>query len=208
MRTRRTQYTHLEILRSPEIQQQIAKDAKLARRIDNRFHSPMKKGNKEGNRKTNNPLERTSKTAATRRLDFGDVKEGQARALAQAQAGGISVVAAVEQSKVHSESEEDSEAKEANEPENWVGEVAPSSISKRLRSLFKTRVDAQVADKVEELEQAPVVPRDISELVGNAGANIAQVIPAHLRQEFSASVVIIAYERSEVRGTEVYEKNR
>ena len=189
MRTRRTQYTHLEILRSPEIQNQIANDAKLARRIDNRFHSPMKKGNKEGNRKTNNPLERTSKTAATRRLDFGDVKEGQARALAQAQAGGISVMAAVDQSKVHSESEEDSEAKEANEPENWVGEVAPSSISKRLRSLFKTRVDAQVADKVEELEQAPVVPRDISELVGDAGANIAQVIPAHLRQEFSASVV-------------------
>ncbi len=44
---------------------------------------------------------------------------------AQAQAGGISVVAAVEQSKAHSESEEDSGAKEANEPENWVGEVAP-----------------------------------------------------------------------------------
>ena len=51
------------------------------------------------------------------------------------------------------------------------------------------RVDAQVADKVEELEQAPVFPRDISDSVGDARANIAQMIPAHLRQEFSASVV-------------------
>ncbi len=66
MRTRRTQYTHLEILKSPEIQLQIANDAKLARRIYNRFHSPIKKGNKEGNRRTHNPLEKTSKTAAHR----------------------------------------------------------------------------------------------------------------------------------------------
>jgi hypothetical protein len=55
-----------------------------------------------------------------------------------------------------------------------AGEAAPRSSNKRLRSLFKTRVDAQVADKVEELEQAPVVPRDhISDSVGDARANIA-----------------------------------
>ncbi len=36
--------------KTPEIQQQIANDARLARQISNRFHSPIKKGNKEGNR--------------------------------------------------------------------------------------------------------------------------------------------------------------
>jgi hypothetical protein len=38
--------------KTPEIQQQIANDARLARQISNRFHSPIKKGNKEGNRRT------------------------------------------------------------------------------------------------------------------------------------------------------------
>ena len=42
---------------------------------------------------------------------------------------------------------------------------------------------------MEELEQAPLVPRDINGSVEDAWANIAQSIPAHLRQEFSASVV-------------------
>jgi len=128
MRTRRTQYTHLEILKSPEIQLQIANDAKLARRIDSRFHSPITKGNKEGNRRTHNPLEKTSKTAAHRRLDFGDVKEGQARQEGSSRASrrlavGVSEVAA--ETPAHwlivSDSESEEEAKEANEPENWVG---------------------------------------------------------------------------------------
>jgi hypothetical protein len=88
-----------------------------------------------------------------------------------------------------SDSESEEEAKEANDQENLAGEATPRSSNKRLRSLFKIRADAQVADKVEELEQAPVVPRDISDSVGDARANIAQMIPAHLRQEFSASVV-------------------
>jgi hypothetical protein len=99
MRTRRTQYTHLELQRSPEIQQQIANDARLTRRINNRFHSPIKKGNKEGNRRTHNPLERTSKTATPRRLDFGDMKKGQARQEGSSRASrrlavGVSEVAA------------------------------------------------------------------------------------------------------------------
>jgi hypothetical protein len=64
--------------KTPEIQQQIANDARLARQISNRFHSPIKKGNKEGNRRLHKPLERTSKNAAPRRLEFGDMKEGQA----------------------------------------------------------------------------------------------------------------------------------
>ncbi len=45
----------------PEIQQQIANDARLARRISKRIHSPNEKGNKKGNRKIHNSLERTSK---------------------------------------------------------------------------------------------------------------------------------------------------
>ena len=130
--TRRTQYTHLEILKSPEIQLQIANDAKLARRIDSRFHSPITKGNKEGNRRTHNPLEETSKTAAHRRLVFRDVKEGQARQEGSSRASrrlavGVSEVAA--ETPAHwliiSDSESEEEAKEANELENWVGEVAP-----------------------------------------------------------------------------------
>jgi hypothetical protein len=33
--------------KTPEIQQQIANDARLARRINNRIHSPNKKGQQE-----------------------------------------------------------------------------------------------------------------------------------------------------------------
>ena len=194
MRTRRTQYTHLEILRSPEIQNQIANDAKLARRIDNRFHSPIKKGNKEGIRKTNNPLERTSKTAATRRLDFGDVREGQARQEGSSRASrrlavGVSEVAA--ETPAHwlivSDSESEEEAKEANDPENWAGEAAPRSISKRLRSLFKHRVEAQDADKEEQIQDS--VNMDSKETLDFMNENIAQSIPPHLRQKFAAATV-------------------
>ena len=128
MRTRRTQYTQLEILKSPEIQLQIANDAKLARRIDSRFHSPITKGNKEGNRRTHNPLEKTSKTAAHRRLVFGDVKEGQARQEGSSRASrrlavGVSEVAA--ETPAHwlivSDSESEEEAKEANERTGELG---------------------------------------------------------------------------------------
>jgi hypothetical protein len=41
------------------------------------------------------------------------------------------------------------EAKEANDLANLAGEATPRSSNKRLRSLFKIRADAQVADKVE-----------------------------------------------------------
>jgi hypothetical protein len=52
--------------KTPEIQQQIANDARLARRISNRIHSPIKKGKKKGNRRIHISLERTSKTATPR----------------------------------------------------------------------------------------------------------------------------------------------
>ena len=81
MKTRRMLFIPQGLPKTPEIQQQIANDARLARQISNRFHSSIKKGNKEGNRRIHKPLERTSKTAAPRRLEFarGDMKEGQAR---------------------------------------------------------------------------------------------------------------------------------
>ena len=60
-----------------------------------------------------------------------------------------------------SDSESEEEAKEANEPENWVEEVAPSSIPKRLRSLFKCRVDAQDADKEEQIQAQEIQAREI-----------------------------------------------
>jgi hypothetical protein len=44
----------------------------LARQISNRIHSPIKKGNKEDNRRIHNPFERTCKNAAPRRLELGD----------------------------------------------------------------------------------------------------------------------------------------
>ena len=49
----------------------------------------------------------------------------------------------------------------------------------------------QVAALEEELKQEPIEPKDkdINGSVEDAWANIAQLIPAHLRQEFSASVV-------------------
>jgi hypothetical protein len=53
--------------------------------------------------------------------------------------------------------------------QTWHGkqpQEARARASYRLRSLFK--IQAQGADRVEELEQAPVVPRDISDSVGDA----------------------------------------
>jgi hypothetical protein len=79
MKTRSTHFTSQGTPKTPKIQQQIANDARLARRISKRIHSPNKKGNKKGNRRIHNSLERTSKTAKPRRLEFGDMKEGQAR---------------------------------------------------------------------------------------------------------------------------------
>jgi hypothetical protein len=99
-----------------------------------------------------------------------------------------------------SDSESEEEAKEANEPENWVGEVAPSSISKRLRSLFKRRVDAQDADKEEQIQAQEIqgLAREIQAQEGehdqnmeksSLAVNIAQTVPALLRQEIEFSVV-------------------
>ncbi len=62
--------------KTPEIQQQIANDARLARMISNRIHSPTKKGQ----RRKYNSRNRTSITVTPRRLAFGDEeKEGQAQ---------------------------------------------------------------------------------------------------------------------------------
>jgi hypothetical protein len=49
MKTRRTLSIPQGVQKTPEIQQQIANDARLARRMSNRIHSPNKKGNMKGN---------------------------------------------------------------------------------------------------------------------------------------------------------------
>jgi hypothetical protein len=166
MKTRSTHFTSQGTPKTPEIQQQIANDARLARRISKRIHSPNKKGSKKGNRRIHNSLEKTSKTAKPRRLEFGDMNEGQARQEGSSRASrrlavGVSEVAA--EAPAHwlivSDSESEEEAKEPNDLANVAGEATPRSSNKRLRSLFKMRVDAQVADRVEELEQAPGVPK-------------------------------------------------
>ena len=75
-----------------------------------------------------------------------------------------------------SDSESEEEAKEANEPENWVGEVAPTSISKRLRSLFKRRVDAQDADKEEQIQAHEIQAREIQAQEGEHNQNMEKLI--------------------------------
>jgi hypothetical protein len=65
MKTRRTHFTPQGMPKTPEIQQQIANDARLARQISNRIHSPIKKGNKEDNRRIHNPLERNKQNRCT-----------------------------------------------------------------------------------------------------------------------------------------------
>ena len=185
MRTRRTQYTHLEILRSPEIQLQIAKDAKLARRIDNRFHSPIKKSNKEDNKEDNK-----KPSIMSRRLAFGrgaglkePLRKDACMMKSQAQASDIPVVAAVEHLQAHSE-----DSSSSGEQEQEL-EATPRSATKRLLSLFKAQTKVQGADKMEEADQAPVIATVVSDSGEDAQANIAQSVPAHLRQEYAASVV-------------------
>jgi hypothetical protein len=145
MRTRRTHSTHQGLQKTPEIQQQIANDARIARMISNRIHSPIKKGRR---RKSNPRQKRTSITP--RRLAFGD--EEKARQVQdvtnlEARLGGCvgderklgpsacktavtrSESAAVEHSHEHSEAS--SSGREKQE------EATPRSSNKRLRSLFK-----------------------------------------------------------------------
>jgi hypothetical protein len=78
MRTRRTLFTPKGMQKTPEIQQQIANDARLARKLSDRIHSPKKKGIRKGNRRVHNSRVRKSRTvtATPKKLDFGDEKEG------------------------------------------------------------------------------------------------------------------------------------
>ena len=94
--------------RTAQVQKQIEDDAKLARRIHMQPRSPTKK-------KKNNGILRSQigkPSITSRRLAFdrgtglkGTLRKDARLKKAQAQAGGISVVAAVEQPKAHSESE-------------------------------------------------------------------------------------------------------
>jgi hypothetical protein len=109
------------------------------------------------------------------------------------QAGGDYGVAAVEHSQEHgaasSPSGDDHEEEESEADDLAILAEETRMAHKKLRSLFKDmrkNKGNQLAFWAEELKQEP---RDICEPVGEAWANIAQSIPAHLRQVFSASVV-------------------
>ncbi len=109
MLTRHKASTQQTPPRTAEVQKQIEDDAKLAKRINMLPRSPTRKGNNGILRSQIRKLSITSRRLA---FDRGAGLEGtlwkDARLKkAQAQAGGISVVAAVEQSKAHSESEEE-----------------------------------------------------------------------------------------------------
>jgi hypothetical protein len=111
MQTRHKSNTQQTPPRTAEVQQQITDDAKFAKRISMLPRSPTKK---ENNGIPRSQIRKPSITS--RRLAFdrgvglkGTLRKDARLKKAQAQAGGISVVAAVEQSKAHSESEDDSE---------------------------------------------------------------------------------------------------
>ncbi len=111
MLTRHKANTQQTPPRTAEVQKQIEDDAKLAKRINMLPRSPTRK------KKKNNGILRsqiTKPSITSRRLAFdrgagleGTLRKDARLKKAQAQAGGISVVAAVEQSKAHSESEEE-----------------------------------------------------------------------------------------------------
>ena len=199
MLTRHKASTQQTPPRTAEVQKQIEDDAKLAKRINMLPRSPIRK---ENNGILRSQIRKPSITSRRLAFDRGAGLKGTLRKdarlkKAQAQAGGISVVAAVGVSEVAAEtpphglivsdSESEEEATEANDPENWVGEAAPGSISKRLRSLFKQRVEAQDADKEEQIQDS--VNLDSKETLDFMNENIAQSIPPHLRQKFAAATV-------------------
>jgi hypothetical protein len=74
-----------------------------------------------------------------------------------------------------------------------VAELTGKTVTvKRLRSLFKERIKekgSQVAALEEELKQELIQPKDNNIMDNNVQLSIAQQVPAHLRQVFSASVV-------------------
>jgi hypothetical protein len=193
MQTRHKSNTQQTPPRTAEVQQQITDDAKFAKRISMLPRSPTKK---ESNGKPRSQKRKPSITI--RRFAFGrgaglkgplrkDEKEGQV------QAGGDYGVAAVEHSQEHgaasSPSGDDHEEEETEADDLAILAEKTRMANKKLRSLFKDmrkNKENQLAFWAEELKQEP---RDICEPVGEARANIAQTIPAHLRQVFSASVV-------------------
>ena len=123
--------------RTAEVQRQIEDDAKLARRIHMQPRSPTKK-KKKNNGILRSQITKPSITSRRLALDKGVGQKGALRKdaslkTAQAQAGDISVVAAVEQSQAHNE---DSSSSGDSEQEL---ETTPRGASKRLRSLFQAK---------------------------------------------------------------------
>ena len=121
--------------RTAEVQKQIKDDAKLARRINMLPRSPTKK---ENNGIPRSQIRKPSITSRRLAFDRGAGLKGTLRKdarlkKAQAQAGDISVVAAVEQSQAHNE---DSSSSGDSEQEL---ETTPRGASKRLRSLFQAK---------------------------------------------------------------------
>jgi hypothetical protein len=118
---------------------------------------------------------------------------------AQAQAGDISVVAAGEQSQAHIEDSPSSEEYEHEQEQEQELEITPRRANKRLRSLFqaKTLADRE-NNKLSGDDDKESITRGIQAQEGehhqnmeksSLAVNIAQTVPAHLRQEFAASVV-------------------
>jgi hypothetical protein len=125
--------------RTAEVQRQIEDDAKLARRIHMQPRSPTKKKN---NGILRSQIRKPSITS--RRLAFdkgvglkGALRKDASLKTAQAQAGDISVVAAVEQSQAHIEDSPSSEEYEHEQEQEQELEITPRRANKRLRSLFQ-----------------------------------------------------------------------
>ena len=126
----------------------------------------------------------------------GALKKDASLKTAQAQAGDISVVAAVEQSQAHIEDSPSSEEYEHEQEQEQELEITPRRANKRLRSLFQAKTLAdrennkQIGDDDKEGEQdQPSVSMDSKETLDFMKGNIAQSIPPHLRQKFAAETV-------------------
>ena len=146
--------------RTAQVQKQIEDDAKLARRIHMQPRSPTKKKN---NGILRSQIGKPSITSRRLALDKGVGLKGALRKdaslkTAQAQAGDISVVAAVEQSQAQIEDDSPSSDEHEQEHEQEL-QITPRRANKRLRSLFQAKTLAdrennkQIGDDDKEGEQ-------------------------------------------------------
>ena len=194
MQTRNGLLSRKSAPKTAEEQQQIVRDAKLAARIASMPRSPTKKANKRAEENKflllKTPEPRSKKPVPTKRPVIANVKEQ----------GDIDMVSPRGASAAEDHWQVISSSQPSESEEEMVEDIDLANVAeqtgktvKRLRSLFKERIKekgSQVAALEEELKQELIQPKDNNMIMdNNVQLSIAQQVPAHLRQVFSASVV-------------------